>query len=159
MGLDMYLKGTRYLSSFDDQDKPVKTALNKAVFGESFELGDPLNMRFPSINEVTAEVAYWRKANAVHAWFVTNVQDDVDECQESFVSSKKMQELLDVCNKVLADNRLAAELLPPQSGFFFGSTTIDEHYLMDVEFTAARLTELLTDEQWKDWDFYYQASW
>lgn len=158
MGLDMYLKGKRYLSSYNDQDKPLKNAVNKAVFGDVFELNE-FEARGPMVNEVTAEVAYWRKANAIHAWFVTNVQDGVDECQESFVSSEKLQNLLEVCNKVLADNRLAAKLLPPQGGFFFGSTNIDEYYLMDIEFTAKRLNELLTDKKWADWDFYYQSSW
>jgi hypothetical protein len=160
MGLDMYLKGKRYLSSYNDQDKPVKTAVNKAVFGDSFDLGDvPFDMRTPMVNEVTAEVAYWRKANAIHAWFVKNVQEGVDECQESFVSREQLQLLLDVCNKVLADTSLAEELLAPQSGFFFGSQDVDEWYIQDLRFTADRIAELLTDEKWANWEFYYQSSW
>jgi hypothetical protein len=157
MGLDMYLKGKRYLSSYNDQDKPVKVALNKLIFGEDFQL-DRLD-RQVSVNEVVAEVAYWRKANAIHKWFVDNVQEGVDECQESFVSREQLQELLDVCNKVLADTSLASELLPPQAGFFFGNTDVNEWYMQDVKFTADRITELLNDENWGDWNFYYHASW
>lgn len=156
MGLDMYLKGKRYMSSYVEQDKPVLNAVNKAVFGDSFEFD--VGERQVHINEVTAEVAYWRKANAIHSWFVTNVQKGEDKCQESFVPRDHLEVLLIVCNKILADNTLAHKLLPTRSGFFFGSTEIDEYYLADVKFTATRLTELLTDE-WKDWEFYYQASW
>jgi len=47
------------------------------------------------------EVGRWRKANAVHHWFVMNVQGGVDECQPSDVSREKMQELLETCRKVL----------------------------------------------------------
>jgi hypothetical protein len=160
MGLDMYLKGKRYLSSYNDQDKPVKNAVNKAVFGEDFELDTSVDSdRQIVINQVEAEVAYWRKANAIHQWFVDNVQEGVDECQESYVTREQLQELLDICNQVLANKKKAAELLPPQAGFFFGSTIIDDWYMNDVQFTADRLTELLTDEKWKHWDFYYQASW
>jgi len=47
------------------------------------------------------EVAYWRKANHIHNWFVQNVQDGIDECQDSVVSKGKVEELLSVCNEVL----------------------------------------------------------
>lgn len=157
MGLDMFLKGKRYLSSYNDQDKPVKTALNKLIFGEDFSLTEYDNQI--SVNEITAEVGYWRKANAIHKWFVDNVQEGVDECQESYVSREQLQELLDICTQVLANKKKAMELLPPQSGFFFGSTDVDDWYMSDVQFTADRLTELLTDKKWSDWEFYYQASW
>jgi hypothetical protein len=160
MGLDMYLRGKRYLSSYNDQDKPVKNAVNKAVFGDDFEVDTSFDSdRQIVINQVEAEVAYWRKANAIHNWFVDNVQEGVDECQESYVSRDQLKELLDICKKVLADKTLASELLPPQAGFFFGGTDIDDWYMNDVEFTAGRIAELLTDEKWADWDFYYQASW
>lgn len=157
MGLDMYLKGKRYMSSYIEQDHPVLSVVNKAVFGDSFEFDK--EERQIHINEVTAEVAYWRKANAIHSWFVTNTQKGVDECQESYVSREHMKELLVICNKILADNTLAHKLLPTRSGFFFGSTEIDDWYLADIEFTAARLNKLLTDEVWTEWEFFYQASW
>ena len=31
------------------------------------------------------EVAYWRKANAIHGWFVYNIQDGVDDQNEYYV--------------------------------------------------------------------------
>lgn len=51
-------------------------------------------------NGSLTEVAYWRKANAIHAWFVDNVQDGIDECEESPVSREKLNELLSLCRKI-----------------------------------------------------------
>lgn len=47
------------------------------------------------------EVAYWRKANQIHNWFVKNVQDGNDDCGEYEVSRQKLQELLSICRDVL----------------------------------------------------------
>lgn len=47
------------------------------------------------------EVGYWRKANAIHKWFVENVQDGEDDCGQYEVSKEQLEELLDVCKEVL----------------------------------------------------------
>ena len=39
------------------------------------------------------EVGYWRKANAIHGWFIRECADGVDECQEIPVSTIKLLEL------------------------------------------------------------------
>lgn len=46
-------------------------------------------------------VGYWRKANAVHAWFVKNVQDGVDDCGQYPVRRQKLEELSELCQRVL----------------------------------------------------------
>ena len=43
------------------------------------------------------EVGYWRKANAVHGWFVRECGNNVDECQEIPVSTIKLMELQALC--------------------------------------------------------------
>ena len=54
----------------------------------------------PSISE---EVGYWRKANAIHNWFVENVQDGEDDCDyHREVTKEDLQELIDTCTKVLS---------------------------------------------------------
>ena len=45
-------------------------------------------------------VAYWRKANAIHKWFVDNCGDGIDECQTMEVSQEQLEELLDIAQKV-----------------------------------------------------------
>jgi hypothetical protein len=109
--------------------------------------------------EVGFRVAYWRKANAIHAWFVKNVQEGRDECQESYVSREQLEELVEVCKQVIEKPKLSTELLPPQSGFFFGSTEVDEWYLHDLEHTVKTLQKALAEPAFNKGDFYYQSSW
>ena len=53
------------------------------------------------------QVGYWRKANEIHNWFVENVQDGEDDCcYHREVTKEVLEELLDVCNKVLASCEL-----------------------------------------------------
>ena len=44
---------------------------------------------------------YWRKANAIHQWFVEHVQNGEDDCGTYEVSVEQLQELRDTCMKVL----------------------------------------------------------
>lgn len=144
MGLDMYLSAKKYL-----YDGELRTELNqvaKEVLGHM------------SIKYIVAEAAYWRKANAIHQWFVDNVQDGDDDCGEYYVAKEQIRTLLCNIDAILADNSLAEELLPPQSGFFFGSTDVDEYYFEDLKHTKEMLVPLL-DPKFKDWDFYYRSSW
>lgn len=51
-------------------------------------------------NEIDV-VAYWRKANQVHNWFVTNVQNGVDNCEPHPVTERDIIKLLNICNQIL----------------------------------------------------------
>ena len=63
-----------------------------------------------------------------------------------------------LCKQILDNRKLASELLPTASGFFFGSTEYDEWYYDDLKRTVDMLEPLLTEE-YEDWDFHYQSSW
>lgn len=143
MGLDMYLLGYKSLWNDDDTRKKVKKQLNSSY--------DP--------QRVTLELMYWRKANAIHKWFVDNVQNGQDDCGDYYVSIDDLKRLLSVVNSVLNDTSLADKLLPPQAGFFFGSTEIDEWYWKDLEKTRDSLNELLSSPDILELDVYYQSSW
>jgi hypothetical protein len=52
------------------------------------------------------EVAYWRKANHIHNWFVNNVQAGQDDCGTYEVTKDKLEELVAVCNEVLESCKL-----------------------------------------------------
>ena len=45
-------------------------------------------------------VAYWRKANAIHNWFVNNCGGGIDECQIMEISKEQLEELLKVAQRV-----------------------------------------------------------
>lgn len=46
--------------------------------------------------------AYWRKANAIHAWFVENVQNGVDDCGTYLVTREQLEALKTACETVLS---------------------------------------------------------
>jgi hypothetical protein len=148
MGLDMYLSAKRYLYKKDD-DEIVNVIKAERIQG----MGD---MRPKTI---VCEAMYWRKANAIHKWFVDNVQDGDDDCGEYEVFSGQLRELESLCLKVLAERGKSTELLPPCEGFFFGSNEIDDYYWEYLQDTANRIAKLLSTEGVDDWDFYYSSSW
>lgn len=55
---------------------------------------------------VVEAVAYWRKANQIHRWFVENVQGGDDDCREYYVSREQLKELLTTVRTVLQGSRL-----------------------------------------------------
>lgn len=148
MGLDMYLSAKRYLSEYDVQEKEVADTISK----------QPMFAKVGKrIKEVTIEAMYWRKSNAIHGWFVDNVQDGEDNCSEYYVPHEKLTELLELCKEVVATKN--PDLLEPRGGFFFGSTDADDWYYEDINRTIKELEELLGNEELKVWSFYYQSSW
>jgi hypothetical protein len=152
MGLDMYLTAKKYLSEYAAGDE-------KEISETVGNLPYPMFKAGMRVKEICFEAMYWRKANAIHKWFVDKCQDGVDECQETYVDLARLRELVDTCKVVLADKRKAAELLPPSAGFFFGSTDVDEYYLEDLQSTVDALERILGTEGIEKFDFYYQSSW
>lgn len=148
MGLDMYLSAKRYVSEYNEADKPLLDQLDNL----SLPGGTP-----GRIKEIVAEAAYWRKANAIHKWFVDNVQNGEDECREHFVSREQLQQLLILVLQVLSNRGLATELLPTSAGFFFGPTEYDDWYWQGLENTRDQLTAALKADD--RWDFFYRSSW
>lgn len=158
MGLDMYLERHVHISNYDfsPEDKELAAAVLAAL-----KVANPDVYKNSSIT-VKLCAGYWRKANAIHRWFVQNVQDGADNCQPFYVSEENLEALRDECKAVLADRDDAASLLPTQSGFFFGSTDYDEYYFQDLERTveiceaALDPTNMIAGEHN---NFYYRASW
>jgi len=157
MGLDMYLTKRHYVKQWDHQTPEEKFEVSVTRGGNDYPQINPSKVKY-----IEEEAAYWRKANAIHGWFVENVQDGIDECQESYVNPRQIEELLCACKEVLENSNKATEILPTSKGFFFGSTDYDEWYLQDLEHTAIICAELLEDlnedGHWP-YDLTYQSSW
>lgn len=150
MGLDMYLSKKTYVKNWahkEDKHRVVVTLNDQTR----------LDIKPERVTYVDEEVMYWRKVNAVHAWFVENVQDGIDECQESRVTIEQLDELATICEKVIRDKN--PELLPASSGFFFGSTEYDDYYYQEIEETAKVLREEIRNNQEEYPEYFYQASW
>lgn len=93
-----------------------------------------------NIRYIVEEVGYWRKANAIHKWFVDNVQNGNDDCGEYTVTNEQLDKLKSICEAVLkelekGETSLAESQLPTKSGFFFGDTDYGQYYKADLEDT------------------------
>jgi hypothetical protein len=157
MGLDMYLYAKQSLTyswGTEETKKKVKS-IARLMKGTKFIETEHHCRQFA---EIKLQVGYWRKANQVHKFFVDNCADGKDECQDTYVDRDHLQDLLNRCETVMKDHSRAEELLPSQSGFFFGSIGYDGWYYQDLEHTIPLLKKILKDAP-KDWEFEYQASW
>ena len=127
------------------------------------------------------ELGYWRKANAIHKWFVDNVQDGVDNCDEYVVSKEQLSQLRDLCKEVIESLEnspthmvqdrngvysieefinisKAKRLLPTTDGFFFGDSHYTKYYLEDLRETV-RICDKVMYQVNDDWDITYHSSW
>ena len=175
MGLDMYLNKKLYVRPksiyLTDMDLETKVLAN----GVEYSKFNPKNVTY-----VMEEVADWRKFNALHFWFVKNVQQGNDDCEEYEVTLahfKKLQECLDLIvetsvnclrNKITISERdeICRKEFPPTEGFFFGSTAIDEYYFEDVVSTKRiiggiidEIEQSIIDGDSVLIDYFYQSSW
>lgn len=143
MGLDMYLNAKRFIW-FNEND--LAETVSQA-FSE---------IKGRKVKEVIVEALYWRKANAIHKWFVDNVQNGKDDCGYYYVSREDLEQLRDLILDVLKTRD--SSKLPPQAGFFFGSSDVGDWYWADLEQTAQDIDTLLIDFT-SSWEFEYHSSW
>jgi hypothetical protein len=173
MGLDMYLYANKYI--YEKNVDQIK---------ELAETNNLPNPKLSSSIHVRQLVGYWRKANAIHGWFV-GLANDVDECQEVYVSKEQLEQLRHDCIVALANpdrnyeienqkvfyqlcdylNKLENPIdpttyenpVPPVDGFFFGGSELSDYYFEQLEYTIDLITDLLELDD--DFSFHYQASW
>ena len=162
MGLDMYLSKKTYVKRWEHQTPKEKHSV-------TVNKGDQPHptIKTDRVSYVVEEIGYWRKANQIHAWFVDNVQDGVDDCKNYYVEIEKLKELLDICIEIkglYAKNKqkfreYATEKLPTRTGFFFGDDRYEDNYMYDINNTIEILQDVY--EQDADWfgDYTYQSSW
>lgn len=92
MGLDMYLKAELYLwGSDEDKKKEIQKMFPEIEQGDGFTNGV----------EIKFGVGYWRKANAIHQWFVDNCQGGNDDCNYHYVDPEQLKELKSICEEIL----------------------------------------------------------
>lgn len=174
MGLDMYLDKKLYI--WRDKRKGVSLR------------GLPTRVKASEVKQIECEAGYWRKANAIHQWFVENVQNGEDDCKEYYVEREQLQELLDTVNKVLDSVKMVkgkiqngtkfengksepiledgsyikdpsiAEELLPTTEGFFFGGTAYDQYYVDDLKLTKKILTKALKEP-KDWEFYYQSSW
>ena len=128
MGLDMYLnKYPRYKDATADDFVMVDNYISWKERGQKYTFdewcgGDESKVRTDLIDfykqkkytrhfdwdkddsfaydTIFTEIAYWRKANEIHNYFVEYVQHGVDDCGTYDVSKKQLEDLLYKCKEV-----------------------------------------------------------
>ncbi len=95
MGLDMYLTRKIYIGA-EYEHRKVTGVID-------IKIGDkPVHINFNKVSYIEEKAAYWRKCNQIHKWFVDNAQKGEDDCGTYDVSVEQLQELVDLCKKVIA---------------------------------------------------------
>lgn len=180
MGLDMYLDAKKYISGWSHSKDPLFDPLAKL-------LGFQPCSESPSM-DLSVRIGYWRKANAVHNWFVQNIQNGDDDGRAYRVSREKLEKLKQDCELVLVGSRTAtgdikiAESWGPeghkihtQRGEVITNPELAEKVMPYVsgfffgctdynEFYLAHLERTMAIikaalEMGEDWKFSYSASW
>lgn len=162
MGLDMYLYLRKY-ESVSHWSKDSNERKEGFYPPELKELGDKIFESNFMSKTTEYQVAYWRKANAVHQYFIDNCAEGVDDCKPIWVGIEDLKKLVTICREIIADPTKAQEKLPTQTGFFFGSAKYDEYYLQDLEDTVEQLEPIIKfmekQENREKYDIIYEASW
>jgi hypothetical protein len=157
----MYLSARKYVGRNDYSDRQnVKVSSDFNIMVDLAPEGLTKYSDFGGIS-VSYPVGYWRKANAIHGWFVNELAGGVDECQDIYVPREKLVELRDLCKSAVSQPAMAGEILPPVQGFFFGGYEIDEYYIQDLSDTVKMIDHILSivpEDNW-EWEFVYRASW
>lgn len=178
----MYLSKKTYVKNWNHQSDEEKHNITVLKGGKTRQ-----DIKPERISYIEEEVAYWRKFNALHAWFVGECGDGEDNCQPIYTPVEKLEEVLGILKQVkekLDNSKLVkktiktwngesveidvyeceeevTKLFSPQSGFFFGSTEINEWYKNDVIDSIEVFEEILKEEELNgnNGEYYYQASW
>jgi hypothetical protein len=167
MGLDMYLEAKKYVGkdNYSNRERTPNPDYAALLALAPKGLVDKVDFGGAS---VALTVGYWRKANAIHGWFVNTLAGGLDECQEIYVPRVALVDLLAACKAVLSVSAgvskqdVADEFgLMPTEGFFFGGYELDEYYDQDLKYTIEMIENILTiiPENEYGWSFSYHASW
>lgn len=132
MGLDMYLRGSKMVTMFDNPEGRPKE--------DGFE-----------INKIELELGYWRKHPNLHGFIVQTFAGGEDECQEIELTSERIDQVIAA---------VKARELPTPTGFFFGASDgSDEEIANDVAIFEKAKAWLIAEDD-KSWrSVYYRASW
>jgi hypothetical protein len=157
----MYLYRREYISGWDWNDNPKEMKLYSDILEYT---GAEKCVASPHA-QVEICVAYWRKANAIHGYFVKEYGGGVDECQSIYVTKQDLMNLRLACNNVLMapagvkmEDVASDYNLSPTPGFFFGSYEMDDWYMEDLRLTMKQIDIVLaTSGEYSD--FIYRASW
>jgi hypothetical protein len=124
MGLDMFLRASVHVARYDHNQKDTELG-DDLLQVLTRHTGIPFEAVQQPSNSINVEVTavYWRKANAIHQWFVDNVQNGVDDCGTYSVSAEDLQRLADLCDEVLSKIEMEDGQIHTSTVYSGGDTT------------------------------------
>ena len=145
MGLDMYLRGDKFISKWDhSQQKPE---------GGSLEIDRPVVDGF-EVETYVLDMGYWCKFAPLHVYIVKEFADGVDKCQRIDLEADQLRKIA----KALRKNDLPKN--DDCHGFFFGGDEIWDEYRAESEDHAKsfdKAADWVDETPWGS--VTYQASW
>lgn len=177
-----------FLNEFPEFAEVISNVLGSPIYVDDISaerhLGEkllPYNLVIPNCDapeKYYQELCYWRKSNAIHNWFVKNVQNGIDDNRWHEVSLDDLKQLKSVCETVIAhseipgsvlldndayysqpikDPTVAKKLLPTADGFFFGETSYNGEYLNDLKDTVKMLEKVLAETDFDKVTVFYNS--
>lgn len=186
MGLDMYLYARDYQSKASYKDKKEDI---KGFYPEELKrIGNQMFKDNFISKQTRYLIGYWRKFNALQGYFERKVEHESELIHGIYIDCKTIEELIKIMNKVkkalkdcptkqikvlvgwekgekiydymtVYDCEVAQELLPPETGFFYGSEYIDEYYVECLDYSLKLFRKALKLSKEHDYDIIYEASW
>jgi len=145
MGLDMYLRGDKYIARFDNSQRDKD--------GNELEIKRPVIDGF-EVASYNLDLGYWRKFAPLHNYIVDVFANSVDDCQEIHLDSSDCHRIADALrNNGLPDNEDC-------HGFLFGSPELWDYYKDEAEEHAKVFDKAAAWIESNSWNSVtYQASW
>tara|TARA_R100000231_G_scaffold22335_2_gene21349 strand:+ start:2984 stop:3421 length:438 start_codon:yes stop_codon:yes gene_type:complete len=145
MGLDMYLRGDKFITTFDDtkRDKDGKALRVKRPVVDGFD-----------VETHVLDLGTWRKFAPLHVYIVNEFADGVDECQRIDLSAGELRKIA----KALRNNKLPKN--DDCHGCFFG----DDEWWDELKSEGEKHAKVFDKAaEWVESTFWnnvtYQASW
>jgi hypothetical protein len=145
MGLDMYLRGDKFVSSWDHSQRD--------------ENGRPLEVKRPQMDgfEVTSyvlDLGYWRKFAPLHTFIVRVFANGEDNCQPIDLDAEDLRRIA----AAIRDGNLPDD--EDSTGSFFGSPEFWDEYRSQNEEHAQTFENAAAWIDSESWNTVtYQASW
>lgn len=168
MGLDMYLARRQQFGGFSFETQQSRKFKQVRLIPTDGDKEQVINLSEPAAVVIEVNIAYWRKANAIHRWFIENCTGGEDDLKPVEVDIDDLRALKELCEEVkqkaktklipakdgsgeetlvITNASVLAKLLPTQNGFFFGSTEYDKWYLQDIDYTIEQFGKIISEHE------------
>ena len=145
MGLDMYLRGDKFISNWDLSQRDEN--------GRALEVKRPIIDGF-DVETYVFDLGTWRKFAPLHVYIVNEFADGVDKCQRIDLEADQLRKIANA----LRDNELPKN--DDCHGFFFGGDEIWDEYRAESEDHAKSFDKAAEWVESTSWgSVTYQASW